>query len=134
MLKKLVVCVFVVVFALSFTSCKKKDDKAAKEEFGKKIAVLMDESSGKILNAEDAAGVAAALNEFADAKEELMKGCCESKKGKECDSKKGKGDCDKNCKEFCEKIKPQVEKYKDDPEVEKALQRFGCEEKQEKSK
>jgi hypothetical protein len=79
----------------------------------------MEAAAEKVLKAEEAAGVAAALNEFADAKEELMKGC---------DPKKSKGDCDKaqqeKCKAFSDKIAPKIEQYKDDLEVGKAAQRL----------
>ena len=118
MFKKLVVCVFVVAFALSLSSCKKKGDQAAKEDFGKKVSVLLDEAAEKVVKAEDAAGVAAALNEFLDAKEQLAKGC--DSKAKDCDKSKSDG----KCKEFDEKIKDQLEKYKDDPEVAKAVERL----------
>ena len=123
---------FVVVFALSFASCKKKGDKVAKKEFGEKVSVLMDEAAEKVVNAEDAAAVAAALNEFLDAKKQIVaekKAKCkdgkEGKEGKDCAVKKDK-DCKfkEKCDDFNEKISAQLEKYKDDPEVAKAVQRL----------
>jgi len=128
MLKKLVISVFVVAFALSFTSCKKDaEEKLQRAEFAQKMLVLMEDINAKIVNAEDAAGVAAALNEFADAKEQFKAEKCAKKgdKKKDCADKK---DCKKGKKGKCElfsaEAKAQVENYKDDPAVAAALARF----------
>ena len=124
MFKKLAVIIFMAAFAFNFSSCKKGENKQqAAEENLKKMSELMDATAAKINAAEDAATVAAALNEFAD---ECAKSSCDkSKKDPQCEAK---------CKEFDEKIKSQIEQYKDDPEVVKALERLGkkCEAKEVK--
>ena len=137
MLKKLVISVFVVAFALSFTSCKKdKEEKLQRLEFANKISALMEDINSKLVNAEDAAGVAAALNEFADAKEQFKAEKCAKKGDKKkdcsnCPEKKDcvdKKDCKKGKKDKCElfsaEAKAQIEKYKDDADVAAALARF----------
>ena len=130
MLKKL--AVIMAVFAFSFSACKKED--ASREEARAKTATLMEESVSKMVNAEDADAFAAALNEFIDAKEQrwaekkAKKGAkdkdCAAKKDKDCAGKKD-GDCEfkKDC-DFKEQIDSQIEKFKDNPEVQKALERL----------
>jgi len=144
MLKKVTIIMVMVVFAFSFTACKR--DKAPAEGPGTK----MEATATKIINAEDAASFAAALNEFIEAKEQL-KAKRKAKKDKDCAVKKDK-DCaakkDKDCKfkkdcDFKEGIAAQIERFKDAPEAQQAIQRFeqkcaakadkkGCERKGEK--